>query len=68
MTSPAPIKPPLRPEREYWVHEHHPYSHLEEIIRRFGDEKAIGNITLNVSGGKIVGIDVRIKFPALCRG
>jgi hypothetical protein len=40
--------------------ERYPFWKLEEVLRRAGDEKASGNITINLSGGKAVGLDVRI--------
>lgn len=58
MTSPVPIK---RPDPQV---ERYPFSYLEQVLRRAGDEKAVGNITINISGGKAVGLDVRLKVPA----
>jgi hypothetical protein len=63
MPSPVPIK---RPDfREIWVHEHHPFSQLEQVLRRAGDDKSVGSVTINLSGGKAVGLDVKLKVPGV---
>lgn len=61
MPAPVPIKRP--DSREFWVYEHHPASQLEQVIRRAGDDKAVGQIVLNMSGGKVVGITAKLKVP-----
>jgi hypothetical protein len=60
MPAPIPIK---RDTREIWIHERRPFSELEQVLRSAGDGKVVGSIKINLSGGKPVGLDVRMKIP-----
>jgi hypothetical protein len=62
MPSPVPIKRP-EPPIEIWLHQRLPYSELEQVLRRAGDDKSVGSVTINLSGGKAVGLDVKLKVP-----
>ena len=59
MPLPVPIK--RQAEREIWVREYYRIQELEDLLRRVGDEKSKGKITINLSGGKVIDIEAWLK-------